>query len=184
VNKFFDARDSEVNPYASPTIPGGYDSSGHPGIGVWRDGSHLVFHKQSILPPICIETGQPAYKYRSFELNWTYPIDLWTRRLNLLLPLCRDSYRTYWRRKMAENLSIALPFAIAVALVVANGEEVPLAAIWTIGGTFLVGSTVWGLMRWMYANPVKFVRKRESYFWVSGVDPRFLAQLPEWTAER
>ncbi|HEX5102870.1 MAG TPA: hypothetical protein VFV87_03615, partial [Pirellulaceae bacterium] len=64
---------TEINPYASPTVAAGYDASAGPGIGVWRDGDMFVIHRRAALPAVCIETGQPAEAWRTFNVAGNNP---------------------------------------------------------------------------------------------------------------
>src|SRR5262245_20300823 len=133
---------SDINPYASPTIPGGYDPSGVPGVGVWRDGEMLVVHSQATLPFICIETGEPAFGYRAFVLDWTYSFDLWRRQQQLLLPLSKNAYRSFRIRENVANLVIVLPIIALVIAFLTSGKSLSPPWYIVLIGAFLCG-LVW-----------------------------------------
>src|SRR5689334_6403175 len=105
---------SEINPYASPQGPPGYDADAFAGIGAWRDGDSLVLHRSATLPPVCIETGQPARQWRRFGLLWSYPIDWSTRRLWLQLPLCDREYRRHINRRRLFAALLMTPLLAAL----------------------------------------------------------------------
>jgi hypothetical protein len=173
---------AELNPYAAPAEAGGYDTQAAVGIGVWRDGKLTVMHRAAPFPPVCIHTGQPATRYRRYGLLWSYPIDWSTRRLYLNLPLCETAYKNYRARWWIGALAVVLPLFIMYYGLAANRQQLPDWLTMLLGILTPVGVIVWATLRWWDGKPLKFVRVRDNYFWLSGADERFLAQLPQWSA--
>jgi hypothetical protein len=172
----------DINPYAAPAIPGGYDPAGAAGIGVWRDGNLVVIHRRAAFPPVCIHTGEGATFWRKYALVWSYPIDWSARRLYLHLPLCEACYRSYQRTWWFGVLTIWLPAAALIATLAAIEVIPPRARIGMVPLWLIctVGIGLGGLVRWWTDAGLGFVRVREPYFWLKGADPRFLDHLPPW----
>lgn len=171
----------DSNPYSSPAEAGGYVNEAQAGVGIWSDGNYLVFHREAAFPQICLKTGLPATRNRRFDLLWSYPIDWSKRRLRLQLPYSEDIYLAYRRRWLAGTLSLMCSILIAffgillLSLSNSTGELiVPLILM------IPAGVSAWAILHWWDGNPVRFVRVRGPYFWISGASPQFLAQLPEW----
>ena len=173
----------EVNPYASPTVAGGYHADNSPGIGVWCDGTLLVIHKRAALPSICIATGEPAFRYRPFVLDWTYSIDLFRRQLQLPLPLSKDAYRRYRKRENLANAAIVLPLLALVLTYVVFGSELAGGWYFALVCCIVCGMCFSAIIRGTNRRPIRFVSKQNHYLWIAGADPRFLAQLPPWSSE-
>src|SRR3954470_9082332 len=64
-----------INPYQSPSIPAELLEPQWPAGGAYRDGSYLVLHHASTLPPICVKTGRPAETEQELELIGGLPND-------------------------------------------------------------------------------------------------------------
>jgi hypothetical protein len=172
----------ELNPYAAPAEAGGYDTQAAAGIGVWRDGNLVVMHRAAPFPPVCIRTGQPAVRYRRYGLLWSYPIDWSTRRLYLHLTLCETEYRRYRARWWVGALAVALPLLIIFWGLATNRQQLPDWLSMLLGMLTPTGIVLMAVLRWWDGRPLKFIRVRDNYFWLSGADERFLAQLPLWGA--
>jgi hypothetical protein len=171
--------DAPINPYASPTIPGGYELSSTLGIGAWRDGDILVLHKQASLPFVCIETGDPGFRYRTFVLDRNYWLELWMRQEQLLLPLGKPAYRKFRNREIMATAAIVVPI---FALMIVTGIRGALAPAWyfPLIGLFMCGLVFAEILRRKDRKRLRFVAKKDSYVWIAGADPRFLAHLPDW----
>ena len=171
----------EINPYAAPAEAGGYDSQSPAGIGVWRDGYYVVMHRAAPFPPVCIFSGQPAERYRRYALLWYYPIDWTTRRLILHVPLCEEAFQQYRLRWRLGTAAILLPVLLTGALLYLAGHR---ADGWLCSMMLvcLIGILFWGGLRWWDGQPLRFVRVRGQYLWLSGADPKFVVQLPPWVS--
>jgi hypothetical protein len=168
----------EINPYEPPTEAGGYDSRSHAGVGAWRDGEHLVVHPDAVLPPFCIKTGQAAERTILYKLHRSFVLDRTTRRLTLNVPVSQVGYRLYtsaWR-KAALSTVVGGVALVLLLLVLSNGTLINIARY----GTFVwtVGLAARSIFLW---DLLQFVRARSPYLWLSGANPRFLQQLPDWT---
>ena len=171
------------NPYASPADAGGYDPQGSAGIAVWSDGKYVVLHRDASFPLICLKTGEPATRQRKYGLLWSYPIDWSSRRLYLQLPLCESVYRSYVKRWWAGIFVVALPILVMFyGFSQAPENRLPDGFVAVLIFLTPAGFIAWAILRWWDGKPLKFVRVRDNYFWLSGADPRFLAQLPPWTS--
>lgn len=172
--------DEEVNPYASPIIPGGYDPRSALGIGVWRDGDFLVLHDQATLPFFCVVTGEPAFRFRTFVLDWTSSFDFWRRQQQLLLPLSKEAYRRFRQRENMATAALVVPIFTLVHVYLTCGSSLAPAWYLALVGMFM-GGLVWAeILRRKDRKLLRFVAKKDRYLWIVGADPRFLAQLPDW----
>jgi hypothetical protein len=139
----------------------------------------LVMHKEAMLPPICMQSGEPATHWRKFRLLWCYPIDWATRSLYLNLPLCESASQSFaWRRRVSWLvLLIPLLISFELALFVRNWPDwlLPAVALCDALGVFACA-----IIQATFSKPVAFVRVRDKYLWIKGFDSRFLARLPEW----
>jgi len=139
----------------------------------------LVMHKEAKLPPMCIQTGEPASCRRHYRLLWYYPIDWSTRSLHLGLPLSEAAYRSYTWRWRVSWLVLLIPLLISfeLALLVRVWPDWLLTAVVLCDAVCVI---ICWIMQTTFSKPVAFVRVHDNYLWIKGFDPRFLAQLPEW----
>jgi len=165
---------ADPNPYASPAGARGYDPEQDRGVGVWCDGKLLVIHPQATLPPICIDTGQPATHWFTFDLTWYYPIDWSHRHLKLSVPLCEASYRC-WRPTYWSTALFLVPLLIWAVTAPFFGRD----AFSLIGLTFC-GFLLWAVGQALWRKRLRFERVRSGYLWLAGASPEFLRQLPPW----
>jgi len=166
---------AETNPYASPAGAGGYDPDQDRGVGVWSDGKLLVIHLQATLPPICIDSGQPATRWLPFDLSWYYPIDWSHRHLKLNLPLCEVSFRR-WRPKPWSAAVFLVPLLVWAITVPFFGQDVGFLL-----GVAFCCFLLWAAVQVLWRKGLRFERVRSGYLWLAGASPEFLRQLPPWT---
>jgi hypothetical protein len=168
----------DINPYASPTVP---NSCSDPDIGVWRDGEYLVIHTNAHLPPICIETGQPATHTWNLDLTWNYPIDWSTRVLRMRLPLCRNSYHKHMTRRFFCALAFIVPISCWSGSIFLFQGNLPDTLFWGLVGLSISGMVMGALI--LRDKPLRFVRVSGRHLWLRGASPLFLEKLPEWGAD-
>jgi hypothetical protein len=169
----------ELNPYASPSIAGGYEDHAADAVGHWHDGKYLVLHPAAQFPPICIKTGQPATRFVPWRLAWSYPIDWKSRQLPLHVPFCETGYRQHRRRRIFGICCLLISLVPSVALQLLLMREIPRGMIAVAVLVLVCGLTLWAVSRF---EPLRFIRVRGQYLWLSGADARFLEQLPPWTS--
>jgi len=167
---------AEVNPYESPAGAGGYKDDSYRGVGVWRDRELVVMHKDARLPPICVTTGEPMTFYERVELLRSFS----TRRLSLDVP--QGSAYSRRLRTWRTPASLTVVFFVVVSLTFLLMR--PALSPWMVRvtGAILIGAGAAYTIasHFLFKCPLAIVRARENYFWLSGADSRFLAQLPEW----
>ena len=172
---------ADLNPYAAPAAAGGYDGRDREEVGVWADGNLLVVHLQAKLPPICLETGQPAARWRKFDVLWSYPIDWSLRRQRLWLPLGEAPFRRYRRWWWIGCLSLVTPLLAGLQIALIWRKAGPPAE--AMGGLFvlvLISAALCLTSSWLIGRPLRFVRVKGSHLWLKGASPAFLQQLPPW----
>jgi len=169
----------ELNPYASPSEPGGYDSRSQAGVGAWRDGDLLVIHPAATLPRYCVKTGEPADGTIEVVIHRSFVIDSLSRRLALDVPISHTGHRQLWKQRRSGCLTTIVGVGVLVGSasilsndVVANGIRYIALLITCVAAAGMV-------LRW---QPLQYVRARSPYFWLRGADKRFLARLPPWTS--
>jgi hypothetical protein len=177
---------ADINPYAPPSIPDPLLKP-DPGIGVWRDGSLLVVHRDAMLPPICVKTGLPAAEWIGVPVAFFDFSTLSRIRFTLRAPL---SARAVWWRRIGPRIALAVA-AVAFACV-------PLA-IWLAPRVGQPGRATYGFP---FDRPLIFVaavvgliavfmalggwrllelhRHQRGYFWFTGARGKFLDYLPRW----
>jgi hypothetical protein len=113
---------NEINPYASPLAGGDGDQPAE-GPLAWTDGHLLVVHRRAAaLPPLCLETGEPATRWRPYDLVWSYPIDWAGRKLHVRIPLGELPYRRYRRLRISSIAVFLLPCVATVLALTAYGK--------------------------------------------------------------
>jgi hypothetical protein len=171
---------AEINPYASPATASDMRAEEGPGVGVWRDGPHMVMHQAARLPPICIETGEHATDWRRFNVIWYYPIDWSQRVLPLDLPLSPAAYARHGRLVLIGRVVLFSPIIVLVLTFMAAGQVAPAWLFGVLGIAALCGVLGWYVVYFLDGRPVRFVRVRRGYLWLSGFNSRFLDHLPPW----
>jgi hypothetical protein len=167
---------AEVNPYESPAGAGGYKVESLRGVGVWRDRDLVVMHKAARLPPICVLTGEPTTFYQPVELLRSFS----TRRLWLGVPRGSAYSRRLRTWNTPDSLALVLLLAVACTLPFIRSALSPFTVrviVATLAGAY---ATYYITSHFLFKCPLAIVRAQDNYFWLSGADPRFLAQLPEW----
>jgi hypothetical protein len=190
--------DQSANPYAAPST--GYFPPPKPEYsgGVFRMyGNKLVMHRQAILPPRCIKTGEPAETAVRKTLYWHHPavfllvipgiliyaiVALILRKsMTFAFPLTYRARRKLRMRLAIGVVSLLLAFTslfVGIALSDSNrGGDGSFAA----AGVFLfLGLLVTSIVFFFLARVVTPTRITDHYTVVKGVSPAYLAGLPDW----
>jgi hypothetical protein len=190
--------DQPINPYAAPSsdfsmaLP---QSSG----GVFRLNGKMVMHKQAILPPRCIKTGEPAETAVSKKLYWHHPafflviflhvfiyvvVALIVRKsMTFAFPLTNKA-RGKLRMRIAIGVVCLLSafgamiggFALANNQAQGGGGEVfGFAGLILFFILFITSIVFFYLAR--LVTPTKIT---DQFTIVKGVSPEYLAILPDW----
>jgi hypothetical protein len=171
----------KLNPYAAPTVPDPLVQFAPMGVGVWRDGDHIVMHKDATLPSLCVRTGKPTRHRVAVEAPWlhrSFKFYITSRRL--VVPLAERWRRNaVWCRQNMLLWTFGLFFgAFAIAGTLHNtfawNLEVPTVLC---AAAVFMALTIWACM---VGDPLSFERSEGHYVWLRGADKRFLEHLPEW----
>ena len=189
---------NDHNPYASPQSElvmaealraGGAQPQN---IGPWRDGNLLVMHKNAVLPDRCVKSNQPAHGRRlKRNLSWHHPAIFLAILVHLFIYIIlalalRKTATIYiglsdeWfaRRRRAIIIGWGLLIGGMVALItgIAYVESVDLAWLLILAGIMIgLGGALYGAFA---ARMVAPKRITDTYIWLKGVHPDFLADLP------
>jgi hypothetical protein len=148
------------------------------GIEAWRDGPHVVLHREADLPPYCIKTGAETGFSSQITLDWTYPIDWSRRRRSLAVPLEIETYNRLvlwiWRVEVATGLFLSVALLVFVLRL---GASPNVYAIFGWGSIF-------ALIAFLIAHDrrnriLRVVRFHGDYLWLAGCEEPFLARLPD-----
>jgi len=184
----------EDNPYKPPQIVDAIvDAAAVESYGLWRKANTLVMHKNVELPNRCVKSNVPATRRLKRDLSWHHPAIFLSILISLLIYIIlalvlRKTAKIYiglsdeWfaRRRRAimtgwftTVLGIAM-FVIGIASVDQNE-----AFGWLIlfGVVLFLFGLIYGLVRARMVSPARI---SDEYVWLKGVNPEFLADLPEW----
>jgi hypothetical protein len=178
-----------VNPYEPPSIPAEVLEPQWPAGGAYSDGSYLVLHHASTLPPICVKTGRPAETEQDYELvggindgsvpesqlRW-YGEKVYTIRL----PLSQVAVsRARWMHVFGVGLAIAM---LAGLFVLAWMYSIMRSPFWAEGwlGAGLIGLIVSVAFLTEARHQLQLECVARGYFWISKAPRKYLRQLPEW----
>jgi hypothetical protein len=172
---------TEINPYASPIVPDPPLPFAEAGVGVWRDGGHLVMHQKAELPRYCIHTGEPAVGGREYVLAWKPPGALFTTSKPILIPLCRGCIRQFLRLRTQVFAAFALGI-VGAGIIFSTAFVGDWAQIAALSG---VGLVAFAILYGLYAlgthsRALFVVRSQGDYLWLQDVHPDLLKRLPPW----
>lgn len=173
--------DGDLNPYASPQVPNPLVDLAHLGVGVWRDGQLIVMHKDAVLPPFCVKTGEPTRKTVYVDAMWLCKsFQIYIVGPKLTVPLAdRMTLISAWNRQFIVPLVFAV-FVVCFILATWIGNylgqrfEVPAGLL---AGIISIGLVVWACVA---GDLLTLVRTEGSYHWLSGAKEPFLNRLPPW----
>ena len=171
------------------------DSIGFPGYGagsgqggVWRDGTTLVMHKTARLPDCCIKCGVEANGvHLRKKLSWHHPalallilagvliyaiVALIVRKSATIdISLCEDHLRKHRIAVIASWLIFLAGIAFMVLAISAESGGSALFGLLLLFGSAISAAT--------WAKVVKVKKIDDYYVWLSGIDERFLAIIPD-----
>ena len=187
----------EFNPYTPPQIPSIPPPlpDGYTPDGVWRQGKLLVMHKQAILPDRCVKSNQPAEGRRlKRSMSWHHPAIflaicagilvyiilalVLSKRATIYIGLSEEWFA---RRRRAIIIGWIVVLASVGMFVTAGvysdrlGEEIVAPLILAGVATFFAGA-IYGLVAARMVAPTKIT---SEHIWIKGVQPEYLATLPE-----
>jgi hypothetical protein len=188
----------QVNPYAAPQQPAGYQLVPAPGgqlAGLWRQGNILVMHRAAPLPDICVKSNLPAQRRLKRNLQWHHPAlalliligilvyvvvaVILTKRATIMLPLTEE-----WYARRQRRLLIAWSWGLVSLALIVGGIAL---AIQTDRGEFglaALAGFVSGLAALIYGqyacSLVRPKRMTDQYIWLLGAHPDFLNRLEAW----
>ncbi len=164
---------------------------------MWRDGRLLVVRKGEVFPDRCVKSDRPAHGRRvqqvaergcavSFLVHLCNPIagvlvaDSVTKGVAFSVGLSDE-----WCRK--RRRAFCLAGGIIIVSLAAMAYGVTLIGVADIGlWLLLLGilSTLGGLLYGLNASTLVTAKRiTKDYFWLKGVHPDFLADLPDWPGE-
>ena len=172
----------------SPGAPIGGGQYSQATGGVWRQGSVLVFQKYANLPDRCLKCNAPAQGVRLTKtLAWHHPAlyllifgglltylvvaFLIRKTANVSLGLCEHHMR---QRRTILILNWSLFAAGLLAFVLAIAQESGMLAL--AGVVLVLAGATAGTILNRYVN---LKRIDDSYVWLRGVSPDYLAELPQ-----
>lgn len=195
VNPFAD----DVNPYAAPRDDGYYlpttqGLGASPFAGLWRQGNVLVMHNQAPLPDICVKSNQPASRRLKRKLSWHHPAVYLVILIHLLLyiiialivrktatihiGLSEEWFARRRRRMLLAWSTILLSVLLSVVAAMNVDDDTIWAPLTLIGSILLcLGAMIYGLLACRMVRPQ---RMTDTYIWLKGVHPDFLARLEPW----
>jgi hypothetical protein len=171
-----------LNPYAAPSCADGGPGN-DPGVGLWRDGRHLVMHLDARFPPRCLTTNEPGTILRKETVNWCYPID-WGMRQLVVEYFISPTEKARIARVRGQGLMLAGVSLLLIILLMGVSLSSPrfgsidswLFFFFLLGGAILVGLS----KAWRAGKHLEFVQARKSYLWLTGPNEAFLSSLPAW----
>ena len=158
--------------------------------GLWRQGKRLVTRSETPFPDRCVKCNAPANGFRLKRvLYWQHPAYLLLLLCNLLIllvvvlivrkkailhiGLC-EAHRHQRKVALAVGWTGFLAgVAMIVASVAADSGWLALA-----GAVILLTGAIWGAVKGRTIAATKI--DKEKNVWVSGVNPGWLNELPEW----
>ncbi len=174
-----------INPYA----PSAVANEARPEVGVWREGSLLVMHKDAMLPRMCIATGLPAVGACEFRAVWKGAGDLLSSAKVLQLPLSQVPRDAFARARLQSIIGLGLALLALITCFMTpvlsqlGDWAVPAVLLPSIAMGF-VGIGLWWVNYRTLSEPVKVVYAHGPYLWIAGTHPAFLDHLPPWPAAR
>lgn len=156
---------------------------------IWRDGKTLVMTKDASLPDRCVKCNAPANGlWLKRNLSWHHPVvylaiflaflvyivlaAVLGKRATVYLGMCTEHFQR--RRQMLTAGWILLAVGL-IAPIVAFSFDYPAFGLLGILLTFV--AIAWLVL----AARVVVVKKIDDRLvWLNGINPDYLAQLPDW----
>lgn len=192
----------QPNPYAAPQEfhmpeagqpPGSPLEGGATSEGLWCQGNLLVMNKYAPLPDRCVKSNEPASGRLKRNLSWHHPavyaailahlfiyiiLALVMRKTATIYIGLSDEWFARRRRTILISwISVLLSFVL-IGVGFAN-VDTGNNLVWLIlvGFVLFFGGLIYGLIA---ARMVSAKRIDDTYVWLKGVHPDFLAKLPPW----
>lgn len=154
--------------------------------GAWRDGNALVMHKQGDLPDRCVRCNAPANGIRlKRDLSWHHPAIYLIILAGLLIYVivalivrktAKIEVGICKRHRSRRRIGIAVAWLMAllgIATFFLTTEQHAWPVI--VGLLLILLSLIVGMIASRVVTPKKI---DDSYVWLTGVHPDYLAQLP------
>lgn len=169
------------NPYAAPATIADQNSEE---IGAWRDGEHLVVHRDVELPKRCLKCGCETDGQRQYAIRWHRPIDLCTWTLPLRTAVCQACQTNhFWGTILSTGAGlIATVMLVATMVLTLHMSEQGSRAPWVIFPTGVLAASPFIYLSHVNSKKmllIRFVKVRDNYFWLTGPAEPFLSQLPK-----
>ncbi len=185
--------DSE-NPYLSPAIPAELLEPPWPESGAFRDGSYLVLHHSTLLPPICLKTGLPAETTILAELSGGLSNDdsapatrkKWygDKIYAIQVPMSHKAMRRAKRIRAAGLIMAAIMLACLAMVAVGYRQVAAWQMAELLPGAFLAGLVISLAMITESRHNLRLECVARGYFWIANVPKKSLKQFPEWPVPR
>lgn len=157
--------------------------------GLWRQNKRVVTVSETVFPDCCIKCNEPTNGFRMKRvLYWQHPAYLALILCNLLVLLIvvlivRKKAVVYIglceRHREQRKLAHIIGWSGFVAgIVVITAGAVLQSGIWAlIGGVIFLGGVIYGIAKGRTVAAAKITKEN---VWISGVNLKFLDNLPEW----
>ena len=171
-----------LDPYAAPAGAEEYRRPVDPGVGVWRDGDFLVVHLDADFPRRCLLTNAPTNKRQWQTITWSYAIDWSQRHTSFTYGMSPAIWNRNRRVRHAAAAAGMLAFLSLLVMGLVprdfNLLQGNYGAVVLIGLMAVIVIAI--LLCWHWGYPLRFVKARQSYLWLSGGGQAFLNSLPVW----
>lgn len=186
----------DLNPYAASPLVATADSElldVLQALGLaWRDGPLVVVAHESVLPFICVKTGEVAAGAEWLRVRW-YPswaaftfllgllalvavLFIPTRKVNLLVPISAATLRTRMCTQWLSGICFVSTLLAIGGLVVATILKSEL--LLSVSAAAFPTSLAVGMF---LHRPLLRVKRVDARFaWLAGAGDNFLALLPPW----
>jgi hypothetical protein len=169
----------DVNPYAAPAMPDAIEPFELAGIGIWRHGTLLVVHEAAELLPVCIKSAEPGVVWQTVQLRWSH----WAQWPYEYLSL-KVAFTDRWQYWLTTGRRFVLIGVIALALIIL---AMALSSVLIATELLLMPCVILlvlelSLFVWWLSlqQPLRVVRRKRRYYWLSGAHLDYLSQFPEW----
>lgn len=159
----------------------------------WRSGNLLVMRREASLPDRCVKCnsaagGRKLTRKLSWHSPWLYlliPVGLLiyaiiatilSKRARIEIGLCEDHYNTRKRDVLIGWMSFLLSIVLFVAAGYFSNGWLAFAGV-----GLLLGGIIYAIVRTPMISPKRI---DDSYVWLKGVTPAFIAELPAFPGPR
>jgi len=183
---------SSDNPYQPPQVMDPIQKP-HAGDaeGIWRQGNLLVMRKGAVLPDRCVKSNVATQRKLKRSLSWHHPAIF----LSIIISLCvyvilavilskkaviHIGLSDEWFGKRSRAIIVGWCSVLLAAVMVIAGialvDRNDYFAILIVIGVvvFLIGA-IFGLTASRMVSPTRI---DDTYVWLKGVNPEYLATLP------